>query len=272
MLPLNRVADVEVERVERPTADLQAYLDAGPIRNAWVVHDLAEDFGETELWVARRGPTLVGQLLVKASPPFGVNWAHVAGEPTATGRLVSRLPEDRVVVITPPESAPAVVARFPRARVCAEHIMGLERGHERLGPLAGAVRVSPDRAEEYARLVVPSMFPITPEVVERNRRHLEENIVYGIVWDGRLVAVAGISVRTAKVWIIGGVETIPSCRRRGFARAVTSAVAREALAAVGRAGLWVTRENAAAIGLYRSLGFSTVGESVWIDVGTGLDP
>ncbi|ERK67898.1 ribosomal-protein-alanine acetyltransferase domain protein, partial [Leifsonia aquatica ATCC 14665] len=52
------------------------------------------------------------------------------------------------------------------------------------------------------------------------------------------------------------VATLPSARRRGLARALTTALAREAAAhGVDRLWLQVVADNSAAIALYESLGF-----------------
>lgn len=165
-----------------------------------------------------------------------------------------------------------VVHHLPGARVILEDVMEAETGEELLGDALGVARSGPEHAEAYVRLVVPPVVPRDGVLAERVRRHLVQDTVYGVLQEGALVAVAGCSGRTPWTWIVGGVETHPDRRRRGFARALTSAVTRERLDATGRVGLWVASENEAAKTLYRGLGFRKLDESAWIDMETGVTP
>lgn len=263
---------IRVEEKRGLDPEVRAYLRRDPVRNAFVLHDLSAEPERTRFWLARHDGEPAAHLLVYDSSEFGAVWAHLAGDPEAAQALAGHLPDQKVVVITPEPLSGLVVRRVADARVILEDIMGVGRGDERLPATHPAVRVGPEHAEAYARLVVPSVVPWTPALVERNRQHLADEVVYGVFADDRLVSVAGSSVRTEDAWIVGGVETLPEYRRRGFARAATAAVVREALSAVGTAGLWVNSANGPAIALYRALGFRKAGGSAWIDVGTGMEP
>jgi ribosomal protein S18 acetylase RimI-like enzyme len=80
--------------------------------------------------------------------------------------------------------------------------------------------------------------------------------------DGRLIASAGTHVLSdgRGVAAIGAVYTAPAERRRGHARAVTSAVARRVLDRVAIVGLNVTVANAPARRIYDAIGFVAVHE------------
>ena len=76
---------------------------------------------------------------------------------------------------------------------------------------------------------------------------------------GELLAVAGVHVlsRQESVAGVGNIFTHPSCRNRGYARAVTSAVVTALLdASISTIGLNVEHDNAPAIRAYAQLGFT----------------
>ena len=95
-------------------------------------------------------------------------------------------------------------------------------------------------------------------------RMLETGQYVGIRRDGRLVAVAGVHVYSPaqRVAALGNVTTLPEMRGSGLATAAVAGLCTQLLTSVDHIGLNVKADNAAAIGLYRRLGFSTVAEYV----------
>lgn len=94
-------------------------------------------------------------------------------------------------------------------------------------------------------------------------RTLETTRVYGIERDNQLVTIAGIHVysETLKVAAIGNVTTHPAYRGQGLAIAVCAAVCRSLLeAGIEHIGLNVRSDNAAALAIYRKLGFVHVAD------------
>jgi GNAT superfamily N-acetyltransferase len=261
-----------VESARDLSDELRSYLSLDPIGNAFALHDLSHEPDRTELWIARVKGQLRAHLLVYDAHEFGVKWVHLSGRPDATEELLAHIPARKAVVITDPALGPQIASRFETSGLYPEEIMVAERESARPTTSNLAVRLTGTNAEEYARLVVPSVFRLNEKVLELNRRHLNEEVVYGVFVDGVLVSVAGTSVRTPRAWIVGGVETLPSHRRKGYATEVTSAVTKEALGGAERAGLYVRKDNDAAIRVYERLGYRKVGERVWIDLGTGLAP
>jgi GNAT superfamily N-acetyltransferase len=92
----------------------------------------------------------------------------------------------------------------------------------------------------------------------RMLRSLEDSAAL-VRCDGRVVAKAEIEASTPGADELGGVYTLQGMRRRGFASSACTLVCAASLARGKRVRLETQRDNAAAIGMYESLGF----EKVW---------
>lgn len=93
-------------------------------------------------------------------------------------------------------------------------------------------------------------------------RMLETGTYFGVRRDGELACVAGVHVvsRALRVAALGNIATAPAARRQGLARVATAAVGQSlARQSIDLIGLNVASDNAAAIALYRELGFERVG-------------
>ncbi len=86
-------------------------------------------------------------------------------------------------------------------------------------------------------------------------RYLEEGTAALVRLDGRAVAKAEIEASTPWVDELGGVYTEPDHRSCGFAAAACSLVCESSLARGKTVRLETQRDNAAALALYRCLGF-----------------
>ena len=80
-------------------------------------------------------------------------------------------------------------------------------------------------------------------------------IIYAQI-DGRIVAKAGTNASSFTFDQIGGVYTVESMRNRGVGELLMKKLLREIIAAGKGACLFVKKHNAAAIKLYRKLGFT----------------
>ncbi len=90
-------------------------------------------------------------------------------------------------------------------------------------------------------------------------RMLETGHYWGVRIDGRLAAVGGVHVCSARyrVAALGNIATHPDFRGRGLAGDVTAAICRKLLNDVDEIGLNVKSDNVPAISCYRRLGFET---------------
>lgn len=93
----------------------------------------------------------------------------------------------------------------------------------------------------------------------RLRRALRGELVYVAEHRGRPVATAATNTRGFQVDQIGGVFTIPDCRRTGLGAAVMLALLRDIFHRKKQACLFVKTGNVAALRLYERLGFSARG-------------
>ena len=71
---------------------------------------------------------------------------------------------------------------------------------------------------------------------------------------------AGTNARGFRVDQIGGVYTLPARRGRGIAAALMAALLADILGQGRKPSLFVKPTNAAALALYRSLGFEDIGD------------
>jgi len=90
-------------------------------------------------------------------------------------------------------------------------------------------------------------------------RSLREQLVFVAEESGTIVAKAGTNARGLGYDQIGGIYTLPERRGRGIGASLVGALV-EAIAAAGRGvSLFVKPGNAAALSLYRGLGFEDIG-------------
>jgi GNAT superfamily N-acetyltransferase len=91
-------------------------------------------------------------------------------------------------------------------------------------------------------------------------RAVERQLLFVAVEGGVIVGKAGTNARGFRVDQIGGVYTLPARRGRGVAAALMATLLAE-IARLGRKpSLFVKPANAAALALYRGLGFEDIGE------------
>jgi len=94
-----------------------------------------------------------------------------------------------------------------------------------------------------------------------NARMLQKKQYFGLRIENRLLSIAGIHVYSEKykVAALGNIVTHPLYRGKGFGKSVTARLCRSLFEHVDNIGLNVKADNAAAIAMYRKLGFEIVG-------------
>jgi ribosomal protein S18 acetylase RimI-like enzyme len=123
-----------------------------------------------------------------------------------------------------------------------------------------AVRGKPDdlddlvALEEMMQLELLGSRSRRAVIASQMLRAIEESAAL-VRCDGLAVAKAEIEATTPQVDELGGVYTLPSHRRRGYAGSACTLVCAESLSRGRKVRLETQRENRAALELYRGLGF-----------------
>ena len=137
----------------------------------------------------------------------------------------------------------------------------------------GGLRVAQATAADYDSLlplelgyqreeVVPKSFDISDAALAAAFKHeLEQGLTFALFDGGRPIAKARLAASGRRYCMIGGVYTVPQERKKGRAALLVSQIiARSQAHGVNNFCLYAKQENAAALALYKSLGFESLGE------------
>jgi GNAT superfamily N-acetyltransferase len=192
--------------------------------------------------------------------PNGANFiALAADDPAAAGVLLEALPKGFTILhLTEEFPLPILEARTAEFRPKTAWLFELrpedfvDHRDERVQPL------DPESAGTVARLWEPD-WPAEGYV----RRRIETGPTAAIQDGGEPVAWALTHTITDRVGIIGMVHVLESYRRKGLARAVVAAIARDLQRLGKRPALHAYVENVASLALFPTLGFRRVKRQVW---------
>ncbi|HKW04793.1 MAG TPA: GNAT family N-acetyltransferase [Nitrososphaerales archaeon] len=196
-------------------------------------------------------------------------YANLSGELAYAEGLISLVPS-KGVLTAPVEFRELIENRLKADAVFLNDYMEVKRGEEKISNEYSATRLT--RKEENEYLTFGSSFNLPELPIEWIREGLDDSLVFGMFVEGKLASVASLAAWLPQVSIIMGVETKPEYRRRGLGTSVVSATVKEGLKRSDSCGLYVRSNNEKAIALYESLGFKKIGEELWFDFGTGMNP
>jgi ribosomal protein S18 acetylase RimI-like enzyme len=233
------------------SAEMAEYLSRDRLFTAYALADLdPANIQGARWWLARRGTEPVAGALTMVDLTFRP--LFLAGDPEGAAFLLREVArEPRVVVAAPLEHRPAVEAHYRLERVDRMLRMVVDAASFRPADGSG-VRLTPAHIDELIDLYgLGSRTYFTP-------RRLQQEVYYGIFDGPFLVAAAGTHVRSAQFGIaaVGNVLTRLAYRGRGLGRACTSAVTAACLTDHRDVVLNVRDDNAAAIAVYRRLGYT----------------
>jgi ribosomal protein S18 acetylase RimI-like enzyme len=216
------------------------------------------EFPRTRCFVARRGSTPIALGMEYSG------WApqplHLYGEPEGIAAILQHGIRPRAAWVPTP--------------IGGDRVLDLTYETEKINPM---LRMGLTRAEflpyvgAAAALVVPLIPSDAPALNGLYQLGfaawlpplaVAEGVYRGIHRNGKLVAAAGTHVvgRRERIAVVGNVLTASSARGNGYAHANTSAVTDALLSFCDEVVLNVQRDNAAAIAVYTSLGYSVKAE------------
>lgn len=242
---------------ERQAAAL-AYLRAAPYRNALPLANVSQLRPRCDVVVAERDGQVFGVASTYHDLPLS-NIAFAAEHAGLVGDLLRALVERN-----PRLGAGPVYALLP-----AERRDQLARFAQILeAPLEYQLAVEPEtlrpvedgRVRRLGAADLPAMEALAAAggLTVWHPSTLALGPAFGCFVAGQLVAMAATHFVTTEVIEIGHIVTHPDHRRRGYASACTSALARAAFVLAPRVFLMALEENAPALATYRRLGFRPI--------------
>jgi ribosomal protein S18 acetylase RimI-like enzyme len=253
---------------------LRRFLSEDPLDNAYMIYDMDHGGSAVEFWLAL-DRALEGVLLIYRGDVFTCVWLQ--GGRRAARTLCRKVDLDSAVFQVPVDLSDVVEESFPISAKYLEDVETVAASEAGLRISHGLKRLTRDDAQQLARLRSNRFQgtkekPTFDQLQEQAEMFIARDYVVGAFDGDKLVSTAASHLRLSFVWVIGGVFTDPEYRGRGFGIGVTSAVLREAMANVDYAMLLVWADNLAAKKMYGKLGFRTIGQRAWLDMGTGLAP
>jgi ribosomal protein S18 acetylase RimI-like enzyme len=254
---------------------LDAYLRKDLLANLYLIYDLHhERERRAAFYVATEHEKILAVLLIYRGYPYASTW--VLGCDEGVHKLLDRVGNEKVVLLTTLELSKAVEERFQVSVKYEMNIMALDASFAKLIVRHNVRSLGVDDAYAWARSVASNragkgVVP-TDDDVEEAKQLLAKNTARGILDAGLLISRAISQATLPEAWAIGGIFTDPRYRGRGLGTSVTSALAQEALQYTRKIVLFVRSDNAPANYLYEKIGFRKLAKRMWLDTGTGIIP
>lgn len=235
-----------------------------PVVHVYLAYDLLYELENTRASFEVSGGEIVGYVLAWRGPR--INGVHVWGR---AENLLDCVPLDRgaVVQVHERELVEPLLERLSEGSVAElEEYLTMCVDEESFTPLGAdaAVRLDPENSRHVARFRELKLLSGVFLTLEEAKRMLGKRRYYGVFADDELVSIACAYVRMADVWVVGDVFTHPDYRGRGYAKAATSAITRDAVSSGAVAMLHVASGNEPAIRVYKALGYRVVHSTPWI--------
>ncbi|RLF05221.1 MAG: hypothetical protein DRK00_04940 [Thermoprotei archaeon] len=230
-----------------------------PLRHCYLMYDVLYELEATEAFFLLKEGEIEGYVLVwRGGSRPGIHvWGH-------SPQLTHLVPLERgaVVQVYSEQLVKPLLAKA-RGRAEVRWYLDMVVDEESFRPYLGveAVRLTPAHTEHLSRLSTEWARPLSPEEA---RRLLKKWRWYGVFEGGELASVAAAYLRLPEVWVIGGVYTRTAFRGRGYAKAVTTAITRDAVRSGAKALLHVAEDNKPARRVYATLGYQRVARRPWI--------
>jgi ribosomal protein S18 acetylase RimI-like enzyme len=244
-------------------------LRSDVIRHVFGFYDLQYDQENTMMYAAVEDGRLGGYVLIYGALDFPSVVLECDDE--IMEELIRYAPVDGFILHAPLCLLPRIKKSFPNAKHYVENWMLVRKGGAKFFRSEYVRKLDTGDGSKLAVLL-----STRDDRLEGSEKKCADWIsrmpIYGVCIEGELVSYAGSFIQTPQVWMIGGVYTHPSRRSMGYATMATSAVTEEALEKSVAAALFVRSDNYPAIRVYEKVGYTSIGEKLWVDVGTGRRP
>lgn len=241
--------------------------------HCYAVYYLTREPDRTEIALRASGDNIESYALIWYGNRFtimDIYEVHI-WNPTREVVLGINIPPDKRVDIQLYDNAPndveLVTSRFRSlgfGRFHTEKFHDMVCTHESFTPSPLeklAVRLEEGHAPLYRDLELERGIEIS---IEEAREVLKTYVHYGVIVDDVLASIVASYVTLPWAYVIGGVFTRKRYRGRGYAKAVTSALTKEAISSGAVAGLHVEVGNEPAIKAYKSLGYQITKTRTWV--------
>jgi ribosomal protein S18 acetylase RimI-like enzyme len=240
------------------------------VRHVFAFYDIQHDPEHTSVYAAFESGKLTGYILTYTATD--VPSVILEGKSDAVSKLINFAPQNHFIIHAPPSLLPIIKRKFTSAKHYVEDWMLVRKDEANLTKSKLVRKLSTKEDASMLAELLATRKDRPERTLEKYSRWISTLPLYGVTLNGKLVSYAGCFIQLPQVWMIGGVYTKPTRRKRGYATLATSAITGEALRNAEAAALFVRSGNCPAISVYEKIGYKKIGEKVWVDVGTGLKP
>jgi ribosomal protein S18 acetylase RimI-like enzyme len=240
------------------------------IKHVFAFYDIQHEPEKTITYAAFENEKLKGYILIYTALDFPSVILECEEDTAET--LIAYSPENHFIMHVQPNLLSIIQRKFPQAKHYDENWMLVKKGQANFFKSTLAIRLRTEDDASRLAVLLSTREEHPRGTVSRYMNMISNMPIYGIYVNGQLVSYAGSFIQLPQVWMIGGVYTHPDYRSKGYATLATSAVTEEALKNAEAAALFVRSDNYPAIKVYEKIGYKTIGEKLWVDVGTGLKP
>lgn len=239
---------------KRHEKHLLELLNRDRISHFFSIYDLKHFKDRTTVWLALSAHEIVGYLL-----EYNRNIICTRGSQKCIPHLLKKPRLSEAMLNIEPHHLPAVKKMFEPidpadkatvGRITTFIVMRASRDTFKPAPLCEVRELKRENASELADLL-----GIKPE----EALNLFTGIAFGLNEGEKLVSYAASPEILEDLAIVRGVFTAPDKRGKGYSKAVCSALAKRLFDEGKQVMLYVSKDNAAALSVYKSLGFRETG-------------
>jgi len=215
---------------------------------------------------------MLGYLLLYSGLSHPMAMAILEAESEEIGsKLMDVLPWEKFAILVSPARYNIVAERYGSIWSCLENELSLTGSpFSSLKSKYEPIRIPSTEAEKlldfYPRQTAGS------RSLAGYEKWLDNQTVYGIFVNGKIVCVAGTYIESQHGWMLGGLYTDPGYRGLGLGTTVTSVLTVEALKRSQRAIAYVESTNKASLRILEKLGYRKTRDIMFADIGTGVRP